>query len=168
MRRGHAIKQRPVMVLSALPSALALLAPDPVARRAMSFPAAAPASVNAPTPSCAGSVQRSGWILLAVSVRTRHGSGTIRPQHPVTCPPQSGVPTARETSFLTDIRGYVPGDDTRLLAIGRDVCVKLLGGEPVDSVVPQAAAQMGVANETAGQVVDAATGYMCPGAPLNE
>ena len=90
------------------------------------------------------------------------------PQHPVTCPPQSGVPTARETAYLTDVRGHVPGDDAGLLAIGRGVCVKLLGGEPVDSVVPQVAAQMGVANETAGQVVDAATGYMCPGAPLNE
>ena len=88
-------------------------------------------------------------------------------QDPPTCSPQPRLPTAGETAFLTDVRGHVPGDDARLLATGRGICTMLKGGQSVHYVVPQVAADLGVTDEMAGQVVDAATAYMCPGAPLN-
>jgi hypothetical protein len=84
------------------------------------------------------------------------------------CSPRSGLPTAGETAFLTDVRGHVPGDDARLLATGRGICNMLKGGENVNYVIAQVAWQLGITNEMAGQVVDAATAYACPGAPLNE
>ena len=84
------------------------------------------------------------------------------------CSPQSGLPTSGETAFLTDVRGHVPGDDARLLATGRGICNMLKGGESVVYVVPQVASRLGITTEMAGQVVDAATAYVCPGAPLNE
>lgn len=87
-------------------------------------------------------------------------------EDPPTCSPQS-LPTAGETAFLTDVRGHVPGDDARLLATGRGICTMLKGGESVHYVVPQVAAHLGITDEMAGQVVDAATAYVCPGAPLN-
>jgi len=87
-------------------------------------------------------------------------------EDPPTCSPRS-LPTAGETAFLTDVRGHVPGDDARLLATGRGICTMLKGGESVHYVVPQVAAHLGITDEMAGQVVDAATAYVCPGAPLN-
>ena len=83
-------------------------------------------------------------------------------------PPASCLPTSGETAFLTDVRGHVPGDDARLLATGRGICHMLKGGDNVNYVVAQVAVQLGITGEVAGQVVDAATAYACPGAPLNE
>jgi Protein of unknown function (DUF732) len=85
-----------------------------------------------------------------------------------TCSPKTPLPSAGDTAFLTDVRGHVPGDDARLLVTGRGVCNMLKAGENVNYVVPQVAADLGTSNELAGQVVDAATAFVCPGAPLNE
>jgi len=112
--------------------------------------------------------------LLAVGVFSASGAGAdpvvcAARQDPLTCSPQSGLPTAGETAFLTDVRGQrVPGDDARLLATGRGICTMLKSGDNVKYVVSQVAAHLGSTTEMAGQVVDAATAYVCPGAPLNE
>ena len=82
--------------------------------------------------------------------------------------PANCLPTAGQTAFLDDIRGRAPGDDAQLLATGIAACNMLKGGDNVNDVIAHVAAQMGVVKEVAGQVVDSATAYVCPGAPLNE
>lgn len=97
---------------------------------------------------------------------------------PLVCAPQAGllncspgrpIPTAGETAFITDVRYQrIPVDDTRLLAAGRGICIMLKGGESVKNVIPQVAAHLGLDTERADDVVNSATAYVCPGAPLNE
>lgn len=120
------------------------------------------------------------WPLLAAAVLGGAAVCWASPSQadPLVCAPPAGVlncspgrpmPTAGETAFLTDVQYQrIPVDEARLLAAGRGICTMLKGGVSVKYVVPQVAAHLGLDTERADDVVNAATAYACPGAPLNE
>jgi hypothetical protein len=76
---------------------------------------------------------------------------------------QSGPPTAGETAFINNVRGHVPGSDAKLLNAGRSICSMLKGGDSGQYVDTQVGSYLGMAPHSAGQVVDSATEYICPG-----
>ncbi|MDV3305845.1 DUF732 domain-containing protein, partial [Mycobacterium avium subsp. hominissuis] len=73
----------------------------------------------------------------------------------------AGPPTSAESAFIQSVRGHVPGRDTDLLVVGRTVCK--MGSDSGRYVRQQVAQRLGTDTANAGQVMDAAEEYICPG-----
>lgn len=82
---------------------------------------------------------------------------------PLDCWADTGPITPGETAFVNEMRGEIPGDDTRLLQVGRGTCQMLTGGTTTSYIVADLARSLGVNKPRAGQVMDAAMDRACPG-----
>lgn len=76
---------------------------------------------------------------------------------------QNGPPNAGESTFVKLVRGHVPGNDQRLLNAGRTICNQVSGGLSGRYVVSETSDYLGTSMASAGQVLDAALEYICPG-----
>jgi hypothetical protein len=74
----------------------------------------------------------------------------------------AGPPTSGESAFIQSVRGHVPGSDADLLVAGRTICK--MGSDSGRYVRQQVAQRLGTDTGNAGQVMDAAEEYICPGA----
>jgi hypothetical protein len=79
----------------------------------------------------------------------------------------TGPPKPGEAVFINDVRGHVPGSDTDLLRIARAVCEMLINGASTNYLVPHMAQHLGITNDAADQVMDAAMADACPGLTID-
>lgn len=76
--------------------------------------------------------------------------------------PTPPPPSRAEAAYLGSVRGHYPGDDATLLKMGRGTCNMLRGGVTTGYIVPDIAAHLGISNQAADQVLDAAMESICP------
>ena len=82
---------------------------------------------------------------------------------PYECWDNTGPATPGETAFINQIRGHLPGNDTRLLQVSRATCEMLQGGAATSYIVHDMAGELGISLTSAGQALDVALETSCPG-----
>jgi hypothetical protein len=61
------------------------------------------------------------------------------------------------------VRGYVPGDDGRILQIARGTCTMLNGGVATSYLLRELSTQAGVSADTASRILGVAQSNACYG-----